>query len=106
MLRRFLFLGGGALALLVALAAPGQVQAQRMRGGFPVRMSPPFRGGVMPGFRGGFDSRFNREMFDHRFNGGFFTPSFNGGMFNTRFNRGFFTPSFSPRFGSGFFMPF
>jgi hypothetical protein len=33
MFRRFLFLGVGALALLVALAAPGQVHAQRLRGG-------------------------------------------------------------------------
>jgi len=32
MFRRFLFLSVGALALLVALAAPGQVHAQRMRG--------------------------------------------------------------------------
>ncbi len=33
MFRRFLFLSVGALALLVALAAPGQVHAQGMRGG-------------------------------------------------------------------------
>ena len=34
MFRRFLFPGVGALALLVALAAPGQAHAQRMRGPF------------------------------------------------------------------------
>jgi len=34
MFRRFLFPSVGALALLVALAAPGQVHAQRMRGPF------------------------------------------------------------------------
>ena len=34
MFRRFLLPSVGALALLVALAAPGQVHAQRMRGPF------------------------------------------------------------------------
>jgi hypothetical protein len=85
MLRRFLFLSVGALALLVVLGAPGQLHAQRFRGGFPH--------GVHPGFRGGFDPRFNRGFFDPRFN-------------DPRFNRGFFDPRFSPGFVPGFFGPF
>jgi hypothetical protein len=35
MFRRFLFLSVGALALLVVLEAPGQLHAQRVRGGSP-----------------------------------------------------------------------
>ena len=69
MLRRFLFHSVGALALLVVLEAPGQLHAQHMRGGMGSRM------GVMPGFRGGFDARFNRGFFDPRVTPGFF-PGF------------------------------
>ena len=90
MLRRFLFLSVGALALLVVLGAPGQLHAQRMRGGMPGFHSggmPAFHSGGMPGFRGGFAPRFNGGMFAPRFNGGMFAPSFNSG-----FGPGFFRP--------------
>jgi hypothetical protein len=105
MFRRFLFLSVGALALVVALAAPGQVHAQRMmRGGAPNRMMTPFRGG--------FDSRFNGRMFDPRFNGGRFDrfnggrfDRFNSGMFD-RFNGGMIDPRFNPGFRPGLFRPF
>src|SRR3984893_14677629 len=85
MFRRFLFPSLGALALVVALGAPGQVHAQRMMRmgstnqvmpgflswmmpgfrsgmmpGFRSGMMPGFRSGMMPGFRGGFDRRFDR----------------------------------------------
>ena len=74
MFRRFVCLSVGALALLVVLGVPGQVHAQRMRGSFPNR--------VMPGFRGGFTPGFNRG-----FNGGFFDPRFSPG-----FGPSFFRP--------------
>ena len=98
MFRRFLCLSVGALALLVVLGAPGQLHAQRMRGGMPRGGMSGFHSGVMPGFNGG--------MFTPRFNGGMFTPRFNGGMFTPRFNGGMFTPSFNSGFGPGFFRPF
>jgi len=63
MVRRFLVLGAGALALAVVLTAPGHVQAQRMRGGFANGVHTGFRGAVTPGFRGGFDPRFNPRFF-------------------------------------------
>jgi hypothetical protein len=106
MLRRFLFLTAGVLALLVGLGAPGQVHAQRMmRGGGANRVHPGFRGGFMPGFRGGFDPRFNRgfDRFEDRFDRGF-DRRFD--RFEDRFDRGFFDPRFSPGFGPGFFRPF
>ena len=101
MFRRFLVLGVGVLALLVALGTPGQLHAQRMmRGGFTTRPPSTFRGGFRPGFRGGFRPGFR----------GGFRPGFSGGMFNrrfnTRFNNGFFQPQFSPGFSMGFFRPF
>jgi hypothetical protein len=65
MLRRFLFLGVGALALAVVLGAPGQVHAQCRH----------FRSGFMPGFR-------PTPMFR-------FDPRFRGGMFDPRFSRSF-----------------
>ena len=64
MLRRFLVLSVGTLALLVALEAPAQVQAQHMGAG----MHSGSRMGMMSGFRGRTDPRFNR--------GFFFTPGF------------------------------
>jgi hypothetical protein len=132
MFRRFLFLGRslgraavpsvGALALLVALGAPGQLHAQgmMMRGGNRMAMPtmgsgmstfrgaglpgspggamPSFRGGVMPGFRGGFNSGTNRGMFDRGINRGTFDRGmFDRGMSDPRINRGF---------GDGFFRPF
>jgi hypothetical protein len=91
MLRRFWFLGVGALTLLVGLAAPGQLHAQRMRS---------FPRGVQPSFRGGFDPRFNRNFFfDPRFNRNFFFDP----RFDPRFNRNFFDPRFDPRFSRNFF---
>jgi hypothetical protein len=98
MLRRFLSVGVGALALLVVLGGPGQLHAQRFRGGFRPGFTPGFRGGFTPGFRGRFDPRFNR--FDRRFGFGRFDRFED--RFERRFNRGFFDPRFSP----GFFRPF
>jgi len=79
----------------------------------------------MPGFRGGFDPRFNRNFFfAPRFNprssrGGFdrfedrFENRFGSGRFDrfedrfeSRFNRGFFDPRFSPGFFPGSVFPF
>ena len=125
MLRRFLFLSVGALALLVVLQASGQLHAPHMRGGFPSGAHPGFRSGVMPGFRGGFDPRFNRNFFfAPRFNPRFsrgaldrfedrFENRFGSGRFDrfedrfeSRFNRGFFDPRFSPGFFPGSVFPF
>jgi hypothetical protein len=109
MFRRFLVLGVGTLALLVALGAPGQLHAQRFRGGVPHGVHPGFRGGFNPRFnRGFFVPRFNQGFFDPRFNRGFFfDPRFNRGFFDPRFNHGFFfDPRFSPAFVPGFFGPF
>ena len=101
MFRRFLLPGVGALALLVVLGAPGQVQAQRMRGGGPRMVMPGFRPGTMSGFMPRFHPGFvpgSRGMF--------FDPRFNRGFFNPGFNRMFFDPRFSTGFGTPFFRPF
>jgi hypothetical protein len=101
MLRRFLVLCVGALALAVVLGAPGEVHAQRGL----------FRGGFLPGFRPTpmfrFDPRFRGGMFDPRFDRGF-DRGFDRfeDRFENRFDRRFFDPRFSPRFGPGFFRPF
>jgi hypothetical protein len=87
MFRRVVFPAVGALALLVALGAPGPAHAQHMRGAFPHRMPPTFRGNVMPGFRGGFDHRFSGRFFDPRFGRPFFDPRF--GRFGRDFDRRF-----------------
>jgi hypothetical protein len=85
MFRRYLFLGVGFTALLVVLGAPGQLQAQHMRGGGSFMVQPTFRGGfVAPNFNRGFDPRFNR---------GFVTPNFNRGFVTPNFKRGFMTPN-------------
>jgi len=104
MLRRYVSLSVGALVLLVVLAVPGQVHAQRMRGGgphmghpaFPGGMMPGFRGRITPGFRPGFDRRFDRGSFDRRFDR----------RFENRFDRGFVAPRFTPGFGPFFIRPF
>jgi hypothetical protein len=100
-----LCVGVWASAVLWQLGAPGQLHAQRFRGGFPPpgrpMMSPAFRGAVMPGFRTTPmfrpDPRFRGGMFDPRFD-----PRFRGGMFDPRFdprfNRGMMDPRFDPRF--------
>ena len=100
MLRRFLFLSVGGLALLVVLGAPGQLHAQRMHGG----MHGGFHHG---GFHhGGFGRPFGPgpRIFDPRFN------RFGFGRFDRfedRFERRFgFDPRFSPGFFPGFFRPF
>ena len=102
MFRRFLFLSVGALALLVVLEAPGQLHAQRMRGGSPsMRMGSPngmrmgMRSGVMP--RRGFDPRFNGNRFGFDRFGDRFGNRFGFG----RFDR--FEDRFGNRFGSGRF---
>jgi hypothetical protein len=79
--RRYLFLGVGAAALLWVLGDPGQLQAQRFRGGsrpgFRPMVTPGFRGRTMPGFgfhrRFSFDPRFRGRSFDRR------CPGRNGG---------------------------
>jgi hypothetical protein len=100
MLRRFVFLSVGALALVVVLGAPGQLHARPMRGGMMPRMvSPGFRSSTMPGMQRRFDPRFNRG-FNPRFNRGF------GPRFNRGFNRGFSDPRLSPGFRPMFVHPF
>ena len=99
MLRRYVSLSVGALVLLVVLAVPGQVHAQRMRGGGPHMGHSGFRGRMTPGFRPGFDRRFDRGSFDRRFDRRF-------ERFENRFDRGFFAPRFTPGFGPFFIRPF
>jgi hypothetical protein len=114
MVRRFVSLSVGALALLVVLGAPGQLHAQRFRGGFRPGFTPGFRPGFMPGFRPAFTPGFR----------GAFTPGFNRfgirrfdrfgirrfdrfeDRFERRFGRGPFVSPFSPGLGSVFFPPF
>jgi hypothetical protein len=108
MLRRSLFVGVGALALVAGLGAPGQLHARPMRGGFPNGARPGFRSGAMPGFRGGmFTPGLNRGMFAPGFNRGAFTPGLNRGTFTPGLNRGMFAPgfnrgAFNSRFNRGF----
>jgi len=95
MLPRFLSLGVGAVALMVLLAAPNQVHAQRGRGGVPHGGHPGFNNRMMPGFHHGvfgrpfgpgprtFDPRFRRfdrfeDRFERRFDRGFFVPLYPG----------------------------
>jgi hypothetical protein len=113
MLRRLLFLGVGAVALLVALGVPGQARAQGMRGGMTHAMAPQFRGGIMPGSQGGMmpGSRGgfvpgSRGGFSHRFPHGGPGPRVFPGMFEPRFNGGMFDHRFNPGFRSEFFPPF
>jgi hypothetical protein len=107
MFRRYLFLSTGLLGLIGMFAIPGQVQAQRGRGGprpgfhssFPRGFNPAFQRGFTPGFG------FNRNF---AFTPGFgftpnlgFTPSF--GFTPTipvtpNFNRSFFDPRMNRRF--------
>ena len=112
MLRRFVSLGAGALALLVVLGAPRQVHAQHRHGGGPHGVRPVVHGGMRtPGFRRGFDPRFDHRFFDRRFD-----PRFNRRFdrrfdrfedrFENRSNRGFFGPLFVPGFGPTFIRPF
>src|SRR5207248_5741539 len=81
MFRRFLIQSVGASALVVMLGAPGQLHAQRVRGGLP-SAPPPV----------------NRMMINRVaprnsavFNRGFFTPGLNRNAFTP------FTPRFNPR---------
>src|SRR5262249_4087769 len=53
MLRLFLLLSVRAVELFVALAAPGQVYAQRMHGGFSRGFHTSLRSGFRPGFHRG-----------------------------------------------------
>jgi len=105
MLRRLLFHGLWVAALTWQLGHPGEVHAQRGRGGArpavrPMMMPPGFRGTFRPGFPGApmsrFDPRFRGRMFDRRFDrfGDRFDPRFRGGMFD---------PRFDPRFRDGMF---
>ena len=112
MVRRLLFLGVGAVVLLVALGAPGRLQAQHLGGGMPHGMAAHFRGGIMPGSpggmmpgsRGGFMPG-SRGGFDHGFPHGGPGPRIIPGMFEPRSNGGMFDRRFNPGFRSEFFPP-
>jgi hypothetical protein len=93
MFRRFLYVSVGALVLVVMLGAPVQVHAQRMGAGFARGMQPGSRMGVMPGFQGGSNSRFNRNFF--------IGPNFMPQSGLGRFDR--FEDRFENRFRSGRF---
>ena len=71
MLRQFLFLSVGGLALMVVLGAPGQLHAQHFRASLPPAIQSGFRSVVMPRFRVGVNPGFNRGFFDPHFNMGF-----------------------------------
>jgi hypothetical protein len=91
MFRRFLCLSAGVLALLCVTGMPGQLYAQRGRGGFRPGPTPQF-GRFMPGF----DRRFMDRRFDR------FTPGFDRRFMDRRFDRftpGFDRPLFDPRLG-------
>jgi hypothetical protein len=119
MFRRFLLLSVGALALLVVLGTPGQLHAQRMRGGFSRGFHTGFRGGFSPGFHRGvfgrpfgpgprtFNPRFNRfDRFEDRFGGRFNRFDRFEDRFERRFNRGFFDPRVGPIVRPGLVLPF
>jgi hypothetical protein len=111
-------LGIGVLALTGVLAAPGQLQAQRGRGGsvrgfnpaMQARVNPNVRRTFTPGFgftpgfnRGFFDPRLNRGRFD-RFEDRFENRSGFGRFdrFEDRFENRFGFSPFDPRFGTRF----
>ncbi len=107
MFRRFMVLGIGVLALIGVLAAPGQVHAQRGRGGSARGVNPAMQARVNRGF--------NPAMMQPRVNpnarrtfipGFGFTPGFGfapGFGFTPNFG---FTPfGFTPGFNRGFFEP-
>jgi hypothetical protein len=106
MFRRFAYFGAGIFAILLSVSSPGQVHAQRSRGGTPMmRPRAGMNNGFMrnhnrfrPGF--GFDSRFRREAFDPRFGRGRFDRFED--RFENRFDRGF---GFRPGFAGEFFEP-
>src|SRR5437588_801066 len=79
MIRRFLGLGVGTLALSIVLWAPGQLHAQHVHGGMPHGGMPSFRNGVMPGFRNGVTPGFRNGV----------TPGFNRSFLDARINRSF-----------------
>jgi hypothetical protein len=94
MFQQFLFLGTGVLALIAVLGTPGQLHAQRARGGS--------MGGMNPGFQ----LRFNPSV-RPAFTPGFaFTPNFNGRFVDPRFSPmrlERFEDRFENRFGMGRF---
>jgi hypothetical protein len=106
MFRRLVYFGAGIFAILLLGGSPGQVHAQRHRGG--AHMMRPRTGmnngfmrnnnRFMPGF--GFDSRFRGEAFDPRFGRG--RSDRLEDRFENRFDRGF---GFTPGFAGGFFDP-
>jgi len=91
MFRRFLCLSAAVLALLCVTAMPGQLYAQRGRGGFRPgtarsfgRFSPGFDRRFMDPRFGGFRRDFDRRFMDPRF-----------GEFRRDFDRRFMDPRFS-----------
>src|SRR3989440_6563013 len=107
MLRRFLCLSVGALALLVVLGAPGQLHAQRMRGGMPRGGMPGFHSGGMPGFRGGFAPRSNGgEVTPPLQRGGVHPPLHRGGVSPPPPQRGGCPPPLHLGLPPAFFSPF
>jgi hypothetical protein len=113
MFQKFLALSAGVLTLICVAGFPGQVHAQRGRGGFRPGMSPQM--GFSSGFNrrfmnprfGAFNPGFNRPFMDSRlgaFNPGFSRP-FSFGAFNPGFIRPFVEPRFSA-FNPGFNRPF
>jgi hypothetical protein len=83
MFRRFLSLSAGVLALLCVTGMPGQLYAQRGRGGFRPGAVRPFGRFMDPRF-GGFRRDFDRRFMDPRF-----------GEFRRDFDRRFMDPRFS-----------
>jgi hypothetical protein len=67
MFRRSLMIGAAVVALVYVAALPGELYAQRGRGGFRGGMVPQM-GRFSPRF-GGFNAGMNRRFFDSRFGG-------------------------------------
>jgi hypothetical protein len=101
MFRGILSLSAGVLALLCITGMPGQLYAQRGRGGFRPGAAPRVSRS-MPGFDrrfmdprfGGFMPGFDRRFMDPRFGG--FMPGFDRRFMDPRF--GGFMPGFDRRF--------
>jgi len=107
MFRGFLSLLAGVLTLICVAWFPGEVQAQRGRGGFRSgvspqmsRFSPGFNRSFMDSRFGGFNRDFDRRFMDSRFGG--FSPGFNTPFIGSNpfmFTSGFNQPFTNPRFG-------
>jgi hypothetical protein len=121
MFRRFACLSVAAFAILYGLAAPGQVHAQRMRGGssrdarMGMTMNRGFnsRSGFMPAFNVNprfqgmpmmpFGNRGTFDSFEDRFENRFRFERFD--RFEDRFENRMFLGGFNQRLNSTFFDP-